>query len=54
MDGGRPARRPWSYAYFELAERNEVVDPETGRRGRFEGFLGAQATTLFEMTKIKR
>lgn len=30
----------WPYAYFELAER----------RG-FEGFLGGQATNLFEMTK---
>jgi hypothetical protein len=44
---------PWSYAYFELAERNEIVDPETGKRGRFEGFLGPQATNLFEMTRVK-
>lgn len=47
------ASLPWSYAYFELAERNEVVDPVTGRRGRFEGFLGPQATNLFEMTRVK-
>ena len=50
-DSGRPTRMPWTYAYFELAERGEVSDPETGRRGRFEGFLGPQATNLFEMTK---
>lgn len=31
----------WPYAYFELAER----------RGGFEGFLGGQASQLFEMTK---
>jgi hypothetical protein len=43
---------PWTYAYFELAERGEVAD-ESGRRGRFEGFLGPQATQLFEMTKVK-
>ena len=47
------AAMPWSYAYFELAERNEIVDPETGNRGRFEGFLGPQATNLFEMTRVK-
>lgn len=36
---------PWTYAYFELAER-PLVDGT-----RFEGFLGAQATNLFEMTR---
>jgi hypothetical protein len=33
--------RPWPYAYFEIAER----------RGGFDGFLGAQARALFDMTK---
>lgn len=50
-EAGKTITRPWSYAYFELAERGTVVDPETGRSGRFEGFLGAQATQLFEMTR---
>jgi hypothetical protein len=45
---------PWTYAYFELAERGEVSDPETGKRARFEGFLGPQATQLFEMTRLPR
>ncbi|MBM4004702.1 MAG: DUF1338 domain-containing protein [Planctomycetes bacterium] len=45
---------PWTYAYFELAERGEVIDPETGNRARFEGFLGPQATQLFEMTRLSR
>ncbi|MBW3539639.1 MAG: DUF1338 domain-containing protein [Planctomycetes bacterium] len=45
---------PWTYAYFELAERGEVTDPETGERRRFEGFLGPQATQLFEMTRVKK
>ena len=40
----------WTYAYFELAERGEVAGPD-GAPTRFEGFLGAQATHLFEMTK---
>lgn len=44
---------PWSYAYFELAERNDIVDSETGKAHRFEGFLGPQATQLFDMTKVK-
>ncbi len=38
---------PWTYAYFELAER-PLVDGK-----RFEGFFGAQATNLFEMTKVR-
>lgn len=52
-EDGRPATMPWTYAYFELAERGEAVDPETGKRKRFEGFLGPQATQLFEMTRKK-
>jgi len=35
----------WSYAYYELAERGLVDGKE------FSGFLGPQATNLFEMTK---
>jgi hypothetical protein len=45
--GRKEALFPWTYAYFELAER-PLVD---GRR--FEGFLGGQATNLFEMTRRK-
>ena len=51
LEGGRPTTMPWTYAYFELAERGEIIDPATGKPGRFEGFLGPQATQLFEMTK---
>ena len=53
LDSGKPHKMPWSYAYFEFAERNAVVDPATGKSTRFEGFLGAQATNLFEMTRLK-
>jgi hypothetical protein len=43
--GARVVLKPWTYAYFEIAER-PLID---GRR--FEGFLGGQATNLFEMTR---
>jgi len=46
--GSRVVRKPWTYAYFELAER-PLID---GRR--FEGFLGGQATNLFDMTRNPR
>ena len=52
-DRGVPAKMPWTYAYFELAQRDTVVDPATGKSVRFEGFLGPQATNLFEMTRLK-
>jgi hypothetical protein len=48
---GAPVQMEWTYAYFELAERNPITDPETGRQVAFQGFLGPQATNLFEMTK---
>ncbi len=50
-DEGEVRTVPWTYAYFELAERGEIPDPETGKMARFEGFLGPQATQLFEMTR---
>ena len=52
-DRGVPAKMPWTYAYFELAQRDTVTDPATGKNVRFEGFLGPQATNLFEMTRLK-
>jgi hypothetical protein len=52
-DKGMPAMMPWTYAYFELAQRDSVVDAASGKKVRFEGFLGPQATNLFEMTRVK-
>lgn len=52
-DAHRLTTMPWSYAYFELAERGTVTNPETGQTQRFEGFLGPQATQLFEMTRVR-
>jgi hypothetical protein len=50
--GAKRIRSPWTYAYFEIAERGEVLDPASGKSARFEGFLGPQATQLFEMTRL--
>jgi len=52
-EGDQAKKMPWSYAYFELAERNEITDAASGQKARFEGFLGPQATNLFEMTRLK-
>lgn len=49
-EAGQPGTLRWSYAYYELAERGEVPGPD-GRPVRFSGFLGPQATHLFEMTR---
>jgi len=51
-EGGRTVTMPWTYAYFELAERGSVNHPETGEPQRFEGFLGPQASQLLEMTRV--
>lgn len=53
-DGDQLVSMPWSYAYFELAQRDPIVDPATGKLVRFEGFLGPQATHLFEMTRVAK
>jgi hypothetical protein len=44
---------PWSYAYYEFAERGFVTN-ENGENVLFQGFLGEQATNLFEMTDAKK
>ncbi len=41
---------PWTYAYYELAERGNITDAQ-GNETQFTGFLGEQATHLFEMTR---
>lgn len=50
--GRRVATMPWTYAYFELAERPLLKDPRAGKTSRFEGFFGSQAAELFKMTKV--
>lgn len=41
---------PWTYAYFEIAERG-LLKNASGVKELFQGFLGQQAKQLFEMTK---
>jgi hypothetical protein len=52
-EGKKKVKMPWSYAYFEIAERPLFKNPITGAMERFEGFLGSQATHLFDMTKVR-
>ena len=52
LENGKLTSMPWTYAYFELAQRDTYKDPVTGKVQRYEGFLGQQATNLFDMTKI--
>lgn len=51
---GLQSTMPWTYAYFELAERGTWINPNTGLEERFEGFLGPQATQLFDLTRVAR
>ncbi|MCG8366373.1 MAG: DUF1338 domain-containing protein [Pseudanabaenales cyanobacterium] len=48
-NSGELTQIPWTYAYYEIAERN-WIEVEPGRTELFEGFLGSQARNLFEMT----
>ncbi len=41
----------WTYAYYELAQRGYVE--ENGKKKLFSGFLGEQATHLFDMTRTR-
>jgi hypothetical protein len=46
-----PEKITWTYAYYELAERNYIE--ENGERKLFTGFLGEQAIHLFDMTRTR-
>ncbi|BAZ13474.1 hypothetical protein NIES4071_53130 [Calothrix sp. NIES-4071] len=43
---------PWTYAYYEIAERYMVES--VGKQILFDGFLGNNAKQLFEMTKFHK
>jgi len=49
-DGGELIQIPWTYAYYEIAER-ALVEVTSGQQTLFEGFLGPQAKNLFELTR---
>jgi Domain of unknown function (DUF1338) len=40
---------PWTYAYYEIAERYEIE--VSGKKVLFDAFLGQNAQNLFEMTR---
>ncbi|PMB11060.1 DUF1338 domain-containing protein [Fischerella thermalis CCMEE 5273] len=42
---------PWTYAYYEIAQRYMVE--ESGKQVLFDAFLGRNAQQLFEMTRIQ-
>lgn len=42
---------PWTYAYYEIAER-ALVEVAPGQQALFDAFLGSNAQNLFEMTRI--
>jgi hypothetical protein len=50
-NGNEDGKMPWTYAYFEIAQRPWIANSQTGKPERFEGFLGGQAANLFDMTR---
>lgn len=49
-NNGELTKIPWTYAYYEIAQRNAIAIGENKTR-LFEGFLTSQAQNLFEMTR---
>ncbi|MBE9005401.1 DUF1338 domain-containing protein [Fortiea sp. LEGE XX443] len=47
---GKEIQIPWTYAYYELAQRY-MVEIEPGKPALFDAFLGNNAQQLFEMTR---
>ena len=47
---GELTQIPWTYAYYEIAQRNAIAIEENKVKV-FEGFLRSQAQNLFEMTR---
>ena len=52
-DSRKLTQIPWTYAYYEIAQRN-AISIEENKSKLFEGFLTSQAQNLFEMTKRVR
>lgn len=47
---GKEIQIPWTYAYYEIAQRYPV-EIEPGKQELFDAFLGNNAQQLFEMTR---
>ena len=48
---GTEIQIPWTYAYYEIAQRY-TVEVESGKQQLFDAFLGNNAQQLFEMTRL--
>ncbi|BAZ50916.1 hypothetical protein NIES4103_35390 [Nostoc sp. NIES-4103] len=48
---GAKIQIPWTYAYYEIAQRY-LVEIEPGKQELFDAFLGNNAQQLFEMTRL--
>ncbi|MEH2373905.1 DUF1338 domain-containing protein [Nostoc sp.] len=50
-NSGAEIQIPWTYAYYEIAQRYSV-EVESGEQILFDAFLGSNAQQLFEMTRL--
>ncbi len=50
-NSGAEIQIPWTYAYYEIAQRYPV-EVEPGKQVLFDAFLGSNAQQLFEMTRL--
>lgn len=50
---GEEIQIPWTYAYYEIAQRY-LVEIAPGKQELFDAFLGNNAQQLFEMTRLSR
>jgi uncharacterized glyoxalase superfamily metalloenzyme YdcJ len=50
---GQEIQIPWTYAYYEIAQRYPV-EIAPGKQELFDAFLGNNAQQLFEMTRLSR
>ncbi|MEH2246167.1 DUF1338 domain-containing protein [Nostoc sp.] len=52
-NSGAEIQIPWTYAYYEIAQRY-LVEVESGGQVLFDAFLGSNAQQLFEMTRLSK
>lgn len=52
-NSGAEIQIPWTYAYYEIAQRY-LVEVELGKQVLFDAFLGSNAQQLFEMTRLSK
>ncbi|MDM9580921.1 DUF1338 domain-containing protein [Nostoc sp. GT001] len=52
-NSGAEIQIPWTYAYYEIAQRY-LVEVESEKQQLFDAFLGSNAQQLFEMTRLSK